>query len=245
MLVTLFKATNQPIGLCSAILSLCHLTVNGIKKCYFSLGADLLKAFHLLSRYLMLECYKKKLHSLYKCRFLHAQFAWLLIWMNVLRLNTGKWEKKDNFCVYPLSQVSPWTLREGGTHFWGWRLSLWTAPYLSLSSCVPMRANANNELLSDASRNERCWKLWGFGESSWIWVCGTHHCWLTEGGCEFGESLPCNRQFWTHLCFPAGWLNLIRVYRIKPKYPTMLFPQRGSLQNDLSKIISAPSNYYY
>lgn len=57
--MTLFKATNQPIGLCSAILSLCHLTVNGIKKIYFSLGADLLKGFHLLSRYLILECYKK------------------------------------------------------------------------------------------------------------------------------------------------------------------------------------------
>lgn len=56
MLVTLFKATNQPIGLCSTI---CRLTVNGIKKCYFSLGADLLKGFHLLSRYLILECYKK------------------------------------------------------------------------------------------------------------------------------------------------------------------------------------------
>lgn len=57
--MTLFKATNQRIGLHSAILSLCHLTVNGIKKCYFSLGADLLKGFHLLSRYLISECLKK------------------------------------------------------------------------------------------------------------------------------------------------------------------------------------------
>lgn len=161
MLVTLFKATNQRIGLRSAILSLCHLTVNGIKKCYFSLGADLLKGFHLLSRYLISECYKK-MHSLYKCRFLHARFAWLLIWMNMLRLNTGKWERKDNFCVYPsMSSVCPRTLREAGIHFWGWRLSLWIAPYISLSSCMRMRTNPNNELLSDASRNERFWK--GFG----------------------------------------------------------------------------------
>lgn len=43
MLVTLFKATNQPIGLCSTIY---RLTVNSMKKCYFSLGADLLKGFH-------------------------------------------------------------------------------------------------------------------------------------------------------------------------------------------------------
>lgn len=38
--MTLFKATNQPIGLCSAILSLRNLTVNGInnnkKKLLFS-----------------------------------------------------------------------------------------------------------------------------------------------------------------------------------------------------------------
>lgn len=30
------------------------------KKCYFSLGEDLLKGFHLLSRYLILQRYKKK-----------------------------------------------------------------------------------------------------------------------------------------------------------------------------------------
>lgn len=174
MLVTLFKATNQPIGLCSTIY---NLTVNGIKKCYFSLGADLLKGFHLLSSYLILECYKK-MHSLYKCRFLHAQFAWLLIWLNTLILNTHKWERKDNFCVDPSeSNVSPRTLREAGIHFWGGRLSLWITLYISLSSWMPMRTNPNNELLSDASRNECFWMLQGFGVSSWSQLCGTHHCW--------------------------------------------------------------------
>lgn len=186
------------------------------------------------------------MHGLYKCRFLHAQFAWLLIWMNTLRLNTGKWEGKDNFCLYPSeSSVSPWTLREAGIHFWGWRLSLWIAPYISLSSHVPMRTNPNNELLSDASRNECFWKLRGFGESSWSRLRGTHRCWLSEGGWDFGESLPRKGQFWTHLCFLMGWVKLIWDYRIKPKCPTMLFLQRGSLQDNLSKIINAPSDDYY
>lgn len=175
------------------------------------------------------------MHSLYKCRFLHAQFAWLLIWLNTLSLNIRKWKRKDNFCIYPSeSSVSPWTLREAGTHFWGWRLSLWITPYISLSSCMPMRTNSNNELLSDASRNECFWKLQGFGESSWSWLHGTHHCCLTEGRQDFGSSLPRNGQIWTHLCFPTGWVKLVRDYRIKPKCPTVLFPQRGSLQNNFN-----------
>ena len=60
MLVTLFKATNQPIGLCSAILSLCHLTVNGIKKMLLFSRGRFVKGFSSFVKIFNLAALQKK-----------------------------------------------------------------------------------------------------------------------------------------------------------------------------------------
>lgn len=58
--MTLFKATNQPIGLCSAILSLCHLTVNGIKKMLLFSRGRFVKGFSSFVKIFNLAALQKK-----------------------------------------------------------------------------------------------------------------------------------------------------------------------------------------
>lgn len=58
--MTLFKATNQPIGLCSAILSLCLLTVNGIKKMLLFSRGRFVKGFSSFVKIFNLGMLQKK-----------------------------------------------------------------------------------------------------------------------------------------------------------------------------------------